>query len=101
MLFRGLVSTPSSTSRRPCAKREIGIEPSPPPGGGHRPDLSGRGRVGRRAPRSYANLFQQRGSLGGVDAHVRFGAAAPRRRRVLGTDDRRGPRTVLRLSRGG
>src|SRR2546426_10528492 len=74
---------------RTCAKREIGIEPSPPPGGEHRPDLSGRGRVGRRAPRSYAHIFQQRGSLGGIDAHVRFGAAVPWRRRVLGRSEER------------
>src|SRR5439155_22326320 len=85
---------------RTCAKREIGIERSLRAGGEHRPDLSGRGRVTRRSPRSCANIFQHRGSLCRVDSHVRFGAAVPWRRRVLGTRDRGGPEFVLRIPGG-
>src|SRR5947209_6601244 len=70
-------STPSGSLGRTCAKREIGIGLSLRAGGEHRPDLFGRGRVRRRAPRSYANIVHRRGSLCGVDAHVRLGAAVP------------------------
>src|SRR6059036_775171 len=76
---------------RTCAKREIGIERSLRAGGEHRPDLSGRGRVTRRSPRSYANVFHRRGRLCGVDTDVRQRTAVPWRRRVLGTRNRGGP----------
>src|SRR3989442_1637566 len=99
-LWRPRPSTPFGTLRRSCAKREIGIELSLQAGGEHRPDLSGGGRVRRRALRSYANVVHRRGSLDGLDGHVRLGAAVPGRRRVLGTRHRGGPELVLRLSSG-
>src|SRR2546426_860208 len=92
--------TPFGTSSRTCAKREIGIERSVLAGGEHRPDLSGRCRVRRRAPRSYANVFHRRGRLCGVDTDVRQRTAVPWRRRVLGTRNRGGPELVPRLSGG-
>src|SRR6059036_1391377 len=92
--------TPFGTSSRTCAKREIGIERSLRAGGEHRPDLSGRCRVRRRAPRSYANVFHRRGRLCGVDTDVRQRTAVPWRRRVLGTRNRGGPELVPRLSGG-
>src|SRR5256712_11472842 len=86
-LWRARPRHRSVPDARTCAKREIEIERSLRAGGEHRPDLSGRGRVSRRSPRSYAKIFQHRGSLCRVDPHVRFREAVPWSLLVLRTRD--------------